>query len=359
MLLRLIGLLLAVALFVFLIVKKFDKKWQKRLLLLASFVLILVMTFLYLFPLFPAPRPTGDQEVLTETIFFRHVSEFPEMLTSETEREIPVKVWYPEGAKAQGQPLFLFSHGSFGVADSNETLFLELASRGYVVMSLDHPYHSFMTTLSDGKRVTVDREFMQSVMSSQGSEDLIGTLESLKSWLEIRLEDCNYVLDKLLDEVEDHELETLIDRDRIVLSGHSLGGSAALAIGRERQDAIRGLVILEAPFVHEITGIEGDRYVFNEEEYPLPVLHVYSDALYSKIDEITTYGMNQKLIDSEDPKFVNEHLAGVGHIGLTDMALVSPVLTNLIDGRLNTRKAPETLLELNAYVLEFLGEYNR
>jgi hypothetical protein len=39
------------------------------------------------------------------------------------------------------------------------------------------------------------------------------------------------------------------------------------------------------------------------------------------------------------------------------MALLSPFLTNMLDRGLDTRKAPETLLELNRYVLEFLDEY--
>ncbi|MGX7078006.1 hypothetical protein [Globicatella sanguinis] len=60
-------------------------------------------------------------------------------------------------------------------------------------------------------------------------------------------------------------------------------------------------------------------------------------------------------VDSaNDPRFVNQHISGVGHIGLTDIALVSPILTNAIDDGLNQRKAPETLLELNEFVLEFL-----
>jgi hypothetical protein len=90
----------------------------------------------------------------------------------------------------------------------------------------------------------------------------------------------------------------------------------------------------------------------------LPILHFYSDSLYEKIDEITTYAMNARMIKSKDPKFTNVHISGVGHIGLTDMALVSPMITNAIDGGLNKRHAPETLLEINTHVLEFLNKYN-
>lgn len=126
-------------------------------------------------------------------------------------------------------------------------------------MSLDHPYHSFRTKLSDGKSVMVDFKFIQEVMTSQGSEDLEGTLKSLNNWLQIRLEDINYVLDKILDSEKDNDYENYIDTKYIVLSGHSLGGSAALAIGRERSQEISALVILKSPFVTDIVGIEGDK----------------------------------------------------------------------------------------------------
>lgn len=353
-----ISLIFSIVLFIFILFKKFQKKWKKGLLILASLLLVLFMTFKYTIPLNSAPKPSGDREVLTDKIYYSHKSALPEMLTSDHEREIPVSVWYPSDIGEQKLPLLLFSHGSFGVASSNETMFLELASRGYIVMSLDHPHHSFKTTLSDGKSVMVDFKFMQNVMASQGSEDLEGTLKSLNNWLQIRLEDINYVLDKLLDDENDNDYERNIDKNRIVLSGHSLGGSAALAIGRERSTEISSLIILESPFIADILGIEGNKYIFTDEEYPIPILHFYSDSLYEKIDEITTYTMNSRIIKSKDPKFTNVHISGVGHIGLTDMALVSPIITNLIDGGLNKRQAPETLLEMNEHVLEFLNKYN-
>ena len=122
------------------------------------------------------------------------------------------------------------------------------------------------------------------------------------------MDDLNAVLDKVSDSNNDNQYESYIDTERIVLSGHSLGGSAALAVGRERYKDIRALVILESPFARDIIGIDGDHYVFTDEEYPLPVLHIYSDSLFPKIEEITTYGMNVKLIKSDNPMYVNKHI---------------------------------------------------
>ena len=46
---------------------------------------------------------------------------------------------------------------------------MELASHGYVVASLDHPYHSFFKKDTTGKTITVDKEFFQTALSVGGS----------------------------------------------------------------------------------------------------------------------------------------------------------------------------------------------
>jgi len=357
MIYRLLGLIFSIALLVFAIFQKKIRKWGKAGLIVASLLFVFFMAYLYIVPRHPAPKPSGEKDVFVDTIFYRYESSIADMLTHDKEREISIKVWYPEGAQEKHHPLLIFSPGSFGGSESNETLFLELASRGYVVMGISHPYHSFSSKMSDGRTIRVDFGFLWSVVTSEGVKNMESNLASLREWTQVRIDDINVVLDKLLDAHVDNEYESYVDTERIVLSGHSLGGAAALAVGRDRSEEIRAMVILEAPFARDIIGIDGDQYVFVDEEYPLPVLHVYSDSQFTKLDEIATYGMNVRLLKSDNPMYVNKHIAGVGHLGLTDMALLSPILTNMLDLGRDTRKAPETLLELNRYVLDFLDEY--
>jgi hypothetical protein len=359
MTLRLILFLLSVILLICIIFQKKIRRWKKAGLVLLSLILVLFTGFRYIIPVKSPPAPTGSLTVVTDTMFFRYPSDIPEMLTHGSEREISVKVWYPQNLQKKQHPLLLYSPGSFGTAEANETMFLELASRGYIVLSLNHPYHSFISETSDGKSIFMDFDFIKSVANSQGSEDLPGTLKLFDEWLAVRIDDINIVLEKILDYNVDNDYTQYIDTERIVLSGHSLGGSAVLAVGREKSENIRAMVILEAPFAKDIIGIDGDEYIFTDEDYPLPVLHVYSDNLFDKIDEITTYGMNARLLNSSNPMYVNKHIEGVGHLGLTDMALLSPIITNLIDSGADKRQAPETLLELNGYVIEFLDNYNK
>jgi hypothetical protein len=69
-----------------------------------------------------------------------------------------------------------------------------------------------------------------------------------------------------------------VDTDHIGMMGHSLGGSAALGIGRQR-DEVNAVIALEAPFLYDIVGVEDGEFVFVDADYPTPVLNVYSDDL--------------------------------------------------------------------------------
>lgn len=344
----------AVWLLVYTARRRFSHKGVKAAAVVFEICLCLYVSFRVFFPVLPAPAATGPEAVKEDMVYYKHKTAYPAMATEGEEREIPVHVYAPENLQKGTRPLFLFSHGAFGVGASNETLFRELASRGYVVMSLDHPHHSFFSKLSGGKTVFVDRAFLNEVMASQGSEDLEATLADLNRWTNPRIEDIDFVLDEVLDEEAHNAYEAMIDKDDVILSGHSLGGGAVLAVGRERPEDVKALVVLEAPFVKDMEGVKGDRYVFTAAAYPRPILHIYSDALWGKTGTIPTYARNEELIQAKDPKFVNGHVKGVGHIGLTDMGRITPFLTNRIDGGLDKRKPEEALREINEMVLDFL-----
>ena len=350
--------LFALVFFVFLF-KKIRPVWKKLLGLGLSFLACLTAFVVFMLPFNPNLPVTGKAEVTTSKTYLVHETAYPNMKTNDSSREIPVRIWMPRYPQGEKMSLVVFSHGSFGVPESNESLFNELASHGYMVASLAHPHHSFRTTLSNHEALSADSTFIKEVMSSQGSGDLVGTMERFQAWNGIRVEDLNSVIDYLLENKYHDGLFDLIDPNRIFLAGHSLGGSAVLAVGRERPELFKGVIVLEAPFFGDITGIEGDHYVFTQETYPLPVLHFYSDALWGRLNSISTYEMNQRLIDLKDPKFKTVHVEGSGHIGLTDMVLVSPFLTNVMDHGLNTNDPYDNLAIINQESLAFLEDLKR
>ena len=62
---------------------------------------------------------------------------------------------YENAPKIEGQkfPLIMFNHGLLSFREGNSFLCIELASQGYVVISVGHPYDAVCTEFDDGSHV--------------------------------------------------------------------------------------------------------------------------------------------------------------------------------------------------------------
>ncbi|MFF2747421.1 alpha/beta hydrolase family protein [Kitasatospora sp. NPDC058048] len=132
-------------------------------------------------------------------------------------------------------PVVLFSPGSGGVRTQNTAWAEELASHGYVVAALDHPYDSAAVVLADGRTITTET-------ASSGDRDKDDELAA--GWTAVRAADLGFVLTQLdaLDRggIAD-PLTGRLDTGRVAVSGHSMGGAAALQAAR--QDRRFGAVV--------------------------------------------------------------------------------------------------------------------
>ncbi|WP_245757344.1 alpha/beta hydrolase family protein [Amycolatopsis xylanica] len=129
-------------------------------------------------------------------------------------------------------PMVLFSPGSSGVRTQNTAWAEEIASHGYVVAALDHPYDSAAVVLADGRTITT-------ATVSSGDRDTDDRLGD--DWTAIRAADLGFVLTRLegLDRGGD-ALTGRLDTGRVAVTGHSMGGAAALQAARQdkRFDAV-------------------------------------------------------------------------------------------------------------------------
>ncbi|CAL9672739.1 hypothetical protein SUDANB105_07633 [Streptomyces sp. enrichment culture] len=131
-------------------------------------------------------------------------------------------------------PLVLFSPGLGGVRTQNTAWAEELASHGYVVAALDHPYDSAAVVLADGRTISTE-------IASTGDPDKDEKLGV--GWARVRAADLSFVLTQLgrLDRGEiAGPLTGRLDTGRVAVTGHSIGGGAALQAARQdrRFDAV-------------------------------------------------------------------------------------------------------------------------
>lgn len=172
--------------------------------------------------------------------------------------------------------------------------------------------------------------------------------------------DMDFVIDKIIKESKEKDGETgldLVDTEKIGIVGHSLGGSAALGIGRARDD-IDAVIALESPFMYDIEGVRNNQFIFTDKKYPVPLLNIYSDSSWDILDKRPQYKTNYEMLSDKDENTYNIHLTGVGHLGLTDFALTSPILTNFLDrGKSSSSSTVSILKRINKECLKFFNKY--
>jgi dienelactone hydrolase len=211
------------------------------------------------------PAPTGPDRVGTRVMRLVDSSREDPFMENGTRRELLVRFWYPavlnqacstaeytphqvwsyfsqlmrlplpavitnscqDAPVAEGaHPVVVFTHGYTGTFTDYTFLFEELASRGYVVASVDHTYEASAVQFPDGR-------FVHSGFGSHLGPKLLEDEASLAFALSVRLEDLKFVADELirLNETFNGPFVDRLDMSRMAVAGHSMGGlAAALAV---------------------------------------------------------------------------------------------------------------------------------
>lgn len=118
-------------------------------------------------------------------------------------------------------PVLVFSPGYGMVVEAYSSLLEELASQGMIVVAIDHPYVSGVTTGADGRLVQALAGPAAGQQTSAFLNDALATLVA----------DQRYVIE-WLQGADTGFLRGHLDLTRIGLVGHSIGGAAAVQTAR-------------------------------------------------------------------------------------------------------------------------------
>lgn len=361
------------------------KKSRKLLwflgILVGMIVLIILIVPKILFTDYEGLPTTGSYSVKMASAILVDEGRAESFETDGSYREVPVYFYYPDmtvpAAEQESFPLVVFSHGAFGYYQSNTSTYMELASHGYVVISLDHPYHSFFTKDTAGKTIIVNPQFMQEVMhvneNGTAEEEII---ELAHGWLDIRLGDMGFVVDTMketknmldggkkelptswfLTEASDeqaiYDALHIADTEKIGLMGHSLGGAASVTLGRTRSD-IDAVIDLDGTMLGEEYSYRNGEYEFYEEAYPVPLLVLNNEPHHFEGEDVKELYVNRVVLaNAVDAKYT--YFKGSGHMNFTDLPLFSPALASLLG--VGEVDAEECVKTMNQVVLEFFNGY--
>ncbi len=311
------------------------------------------------------PKPGGEYSVGTKEVVLTNQTGFSELKGRKKYRNIiPVQIWYPT-EKTSGYvvetlldekfiktfhksvrlskknlsndtathsylnapisdrknwPVLIYNHGYGNYALDNYFLMEELASRGYVVVSISHPFHSMISQYPNGANVYSKdywnlKELITELKESKNRQEIfLDLLYSNRMDISLdkrhqlildysKLESNLYILDDRdrfisntefvihsLPEISQKYLEGTIDTTSVGLFGFSFGGNVA---GRM---AIKNPGIIKA-------GLNMDGLMTLREDETV-TFGVPFMIMYSEVEEESPSGMNDLFyLSSEQPVY--------------------------------------------------------
>ena len=213
----------------------------------------------------------------------------------------------PVNKKVENTPLVLFSHGIWGMRFQNTAQFEALASRGYIVVSVDHAYDASLTLFKDGTIAD-----FRSGYEGELSEEEFWALRNPQ--LQTRVSDIRFMIDTIgVKQLKGGELWSVVDMERIGVFGHSYGGATSLiaSVQDERIDAAIALDGWMIPVPLDVIDRGSDKpfYYIGRESWPDPLN-------YQQLNKFLKRSSNQSTL----------FLTGTEHFDFSDTPLFSPYM---------------------------------
>ena len=235
----------------------------------------------------------------------------------------------PPAARPARFPVIVFSHGYTGLPSSHTALFEDLASHGYAVLSIVHPYEATASMNGDGKVITFLNEKgamhagIMDVLNEWGPEDgtmaqvtaaaddaereklMRGYFTALKNTdLVVRrwVLDTKLALDHAPKSGAPGRLAARLDLSRIGVAGHSMGGVAGAQFCVEDRRCKAGLNLDGIPQYGTMI----------DTAMPAPFLMVYSGRPGRA-------GASDLIYRRSALKYYRVDVSGTLHLDFTDM----------------------------------------
>jgi predicted dienelactone hydrolase len=164
----------------------------------------------------------------------------------------------------QSYPVIMYSHSFNGLNTENTILFEELASQGYVVLSIAHSYEAIVSISPDGEVIYADLDYIFDLYEYDGEleselwdefykienetrkteiiQQVLGMDEEASQMLRARTEDAIFLLDELTQINADVVyFDGKLDGERVGIMGYSFGGATAVEACIADQRFIAGM----------------------------------------------------------------------------------------------------------------------
>jgi len=345
------------------------------------------------YPVFAFPTPSGPMAV--GTMVQNLVDRSRQETRGPGPRQLMIQVWYPADASAGSAPapylftgkqadgyferyqalvkthafadtpvraqprtysVLIYSPSWHGERYQNTFLMQELASHGFIVVAIDHPYGSAATVFPDGRVVRAERTAFTDTSSEQA---LRSSVQNIERELQVRTQDVIFVLDALArfnQPDSGSRLAGRLDLSRIGVLGFSFGGAVAAEVCH-RDSRFRAGLDMDGDLYGEAAGSGVQQpFLFMDEtlDSPAPAQLLASNSSQRREAELDDRALRLELRSVE--RFGGYRLAirGTEHDNFTDAPLISPL-------RFLTHVGPlprdRSLSIMSTYALAFFGKH--
>lgn len=223
----------------------------------------------------------------------------------------------------ENYPVVVISHGWLGFRELHTDFGEELASKGYIAISIDHTYGSQAVKFEDGSVAYLDPKALPDEDSTSSFANYANKLVTTYG------EDVISVLDELEKLNKDMDFKDRLDLNRVGLLGHSTGGGGSVyaALKDPRVKAVMGLDAWVIPIESNFSG----------QGLEIPSLFIRSNQ-WAKFPN--NKSIKKLIAKSQDSYFME--IEKSKHVDFSMAYMYSPV-TKLIGftGKLKGRKASE------------------
>lgn len=249
-------------------------------------------------------------------------------------------------------PLILFNHGYGSFVDAHTFLYAELASHGYIVASVGHPYEGVITELDDGTTFKLAKgitskcysPFLPSTIALLKLQKAKGTNEELWAEFDAMQKKHNRFI---IERIPEWELDTkaalkvlkenysnMIDFEKgIGVTGHSMGGATAFELCEDEPETFTCGINIDG-------GLFGDH---DGKAITTPFLQMSSDA--NKTAVTVAFVKNKNVA-------YHAILRDMQHLGFCDLKHVIPLKSMV--GKQDPDIAHKTVCSIH---LEFFDTY--
>jgi len=222
----------------------------------------------------------------------------------------------PTASTANGFPIILFSHGIKSFNAQNTAQALELASHGFVVVGVQHPYGAIITVFNDGSIAKYKPEFFPA--GEPNEEYQAKALSISNTWSE----DLSYALTytEELNNDPTGPFYKKFDTSHVGVYGHSTGGGAAIRFCAtdDRCQALLGMdpfMAIASPSVIE-QGIQK------------PAFFMFSDV-WTKDSESRNNMFFHSFANASTDLYGVISIEGTDHYDFSDLPLLTPLAYQL------------------------------